>query len=745
MRFNPDTRWFSPVTQLVRLAALALAAALIWHTWQARSPRDWPTTPVWTAKDPSVEELHVRSVSQITRERLEDSLNRVAARAEWIAALPEIRDSAQDSRRNAADRAATQAILGEPDLDLITVHSANGELRGFNQTDRRGLPALRGVREAIATGFPAGFWHSPRWLDSVSNSDPGFELLLKWPIGRDSRSASGPALCCIVPIRDEASGQPIGALGAWVFFSRVEDLLPRPDRNVHFALVAAGGQLISDAPIQGSLAFPFTPPVVRDMVGLLNQANTDRGTLEWASYTGRLERVAPDLLDSQPVYVLSYANSDWLRFRDRQIWTIAILGALALSLLGLIGLSLDWSRRQHDIAVELRQAKLQAEQAAAVKGQFLCHMSHEVRTPIGAVLGYLDLLEVLVKPSSLAAKVLPILSRAKRNARQMLGLCEELLEMAGSEPLDSSQKMELVSPLTLARECVQELEPAARRKGLAISVLESGEPVGSISTDPARLMLVLRCIIGNAIKFTSVGSVQITLSRANDQLVEISISDTGPGLSPDALTHLYQPFWQGDSSMHRSHEGLGLGLARSKHHVDVMGGSLRVESQPGIGTAVTICLKAESAQTSAPAPVNHAAAVPKPAEPATAQQLNGLRILVVDDHDDNQDLMRFYLESAGATVDIASGGQAALDMLASTKSRPDMVFMDMQMPGVDGYSATEQLRRRGDRIPVVALTAHATAEDRERCLNCGCTAYLSKPATPATILAAVAQMCQQYA
>jgi CheY-like chemotaxis protein len=251
-----------------------------------------------------------------------------------------------------------------------------------------------------------------------------------------------------------------------------------------------------------------------------------------------------------------------------------------------------------------------------------------------------------------------------------------------------------------------------------------------VTSDPTRIRQILNNIVGNAIKFTQHGLVQLLISL-HDGLLVFTVSDTGPGIEPEQASKLFQPFMQADASTTRRFGGTGLGLALTKHLSEALGGTFRLErSTPGLGSVFVACVHVDVPKDQHP--TSHA-----PVKPVKKIRLDGTRVLLVDDSADNQALFTLILKSSGAFVDVANDGIDGIN-LARTNDY-DVVLMDVQMPKMDGYQATETLRSTGYTVPIVALTAHAMNEERERARKAGFSDYLSKPVSRIELLSMVSK------
>lgn len=296
------------------------------------------------------------------------------------------------------------------------------------------------------------------------------------------------------------------------------------------------------------------------------------------------------------------------------------------------------------------------------------------------------------------------------------------------------------------------MQARATGKGLSLSA-ESTSPVPiMVSTDPTRLRQILGNLVGNAIKFTEAGEVRIRVScklGAPGQSAQLCllVVDTGVGMSAAQLAMLFQPFSQGDSSMTRRFGGTGLGLVISKRLAQMLGGTIQVASEPGRGTTFRLLVDVGPVVADDLVPsLQEARQQPNEAEPlvdpARLPGPRSARVLVADDGPDNQRLLRAMLKKAGYQVQLADNGAMACELVAAAareKQPFDLVVMDMQMPVLDGYAATQQLRAAGFVVPILACTAHAMAEDRQRCLEAGCTDYTTKPIQRSELLRKIAR------
>jgi PAS domain S-box-containing protein len=367
----------------------------------------------------------------------------------------------------------------------------------------------------------------------------------------------------------------------------------------------------------------------------------------------------------------------------------------------------------------LAVAKAAAETANAAKSQFLANMSHELRTPMNAILGMIE----VALPNALNPLVQDCLKTAKDSADLLLTLLNDFLDSAKIDagkleleavPFDLRQLLETVKNTLSFR---------AHEKGLGFSCNLPDDAPETVVGDRHRLQQVLVNLAGNAIKFTDCGEVEIVLrssSQDKEAHLEFSVRDTGIGISPSNLEHLFQPFSQADASMSRRFGGSGLGLSLSKNLIEMMNGRIWVESRLGEGSTFHFTVQLPIAKKDPAATRSIDALLPPAPKP--------LRILLAEDNRANQKLATYILNQRGHTVEIADNGRQALELFR--KNQYDALLMDIQMPEMDGLEATKSIRldEAGKRwVPIIAMTAHAMNEDRDRCVKAGMDAYLSKP------------------
>jgi CheY-like chemotaxis protein len=358
-------------------------------------------------------------------------------------------------------------------------------------------------------------------------------------------------------------------------------------------------------------------------------------------------------------------------------------------------------------------------------------MSHEIRTPMNGIIGMLR----IVRDTPLTPAQRDQIETAATSADTLLDLLNDILDFSKIEAGRLELEQISFSPAAVAKSVTDILRPKATAKGLALTLTgDSGIPPTLIG-DPTRIRQVLFNLVGNAIKFTPQGGVAVTVttdpaaSTPTHTVLTIAVSDTGIGIAPEALGRIFRPFTQADSSMSRRFGGTGLGLAISQKLVEAMAGTLTARSGPGAGSVFEFTLRL-------PHPAPGASDRPGPGADFVLPRLRG-RVLVVEDDRVNQRVIAHFLKKMGLELGLAEDGQSAIDH--ALQERWDAVLMDCQLPGIEGLEATRQIRARqpGRALPIIALTANASTQDRTDCLAAGMDDFLTKPVRVELLAAAL--------
>ncbi len=396
-----------------------------------------------------------------------------------------------------------------------------------------------------------------------------------------------------------------------------------------------------------------------------------------------------------------------------------------------------WVAVQRDVThrkileLSLKAAKDEAERANLAKSAFLANMSHEIRTPLTAILGYS---EMLLDPEIARDQHHDSVNAIQRNGTHLLEIVGNVLDLSRIEAGKFHIELMECSPERLVEEVVASQSLVAREKGISLT-FEADESVPEYClSDKSTVRQILKNLVSNALKFTPPnGHVEIRVRGESKDVatgiiqVVYEVIDDGIGIEESQIERLFEPFEQADNTTSRKYGGTGLGLNICRLLADLLGGTISAKSVPGQGSRfeVRVPCRVTAEREGDPESIDgRPAKSPLESAPSAWPQFRG-RILVVDDSPDNRKIISFFLKPTGLQVDVAENGRDAI--AKSLAHEYVAILMDMQMPEVDGYSATAELRRLGFVQPIVALTANALSEDRDRCLAAGCTDYLAKP------------------
>jgi PAS domain S-box-containing protein len=465
--------------------------------------------------------------------------------------------------------------------------------------------------------------------------------------------------------------------------------------------------------------------------GALVGLDADRiGGMSVSDFPWQIERELPwavALRDQKVVTDKSLRISDF----ENELRTFSVSAAPVLGHGGSsrgVMVTFDDITELEDHKRELIKARNAADAANEAKSSFLARMSHEIRTPMNAIIGYTD---VLRQGEVDANEQIRYLTTIQSNGDHLLELINDILDLSKIEAGQMTIERRNVQFIELCNQTIATLKGKADKKNLNLSFEIEGLVPDVIETDETRLRQILINTIGNAIKFTAEGGVKLIarmIKQGERPLMELDIADTGIGMPESSLKNIFQPFTQADISVTREFGGTGLGLAICKQLSESLGGGIRVRSEAGKGTVFTVSIDPGVPMRDAnwitqasldDGPVS-ATEVPK-----TNRRINGGHVLVVDDTKSNRDLARLMLDKIGMTSDEAENGKEALERLASRTY--DIVLMDVNMPVMDGLTATRYIREAGLKTPIVAVTAMAMDSERAKCLNIGCDSFLIKP------------------
>lgn len=378
---------------------------------------------------------------------------------------------------------------------------------------------------------------------------------------------------------------------------------------------------------------------------------------------------------------------------------------------------------------ELERAKNAAEAASIAKSNFLANISHEIRTPLGAVIGFANMLQ---DPFLTPAERQQYQDILNRNGKELQRMVKNLLDISKVEAGGVELDIAPFKPRDLLKDVVETLKPRAEAKGLTLWCnADEGVPE-QVNSDALRIRQILINLVENAIKFTEHGGVALTMRVPlvdKPEQLRIEVEDTGIGMTEEQKEALFQPFSQVDDSLTRKFGGAGLGLYLARKLARKLGGEIVVqETEPSMGSTFLLTFTNQIVAE----PVVETPEIAEPVVAEAEKPLEGIRILAVEDVKDNQLLIQGLLTKRGATVEVADNGVEGVQK--ATHADFNVVLMDIQMPVLDGYRAVKKLRRLGFKKPIVALTAHALVEDREKCLASGFDDYITKPINPSDLV-----------
>jgi PAS domain S-box-containing protein len=397
----------------------------------------------------------------------------------------------------------------------------------------------------------------------------------------------------------------------------------------------------------------------------------------------------------------------------------------------------DANRQKDELLASERHARGEVERAGRMKDEFLANLSHELRTPLNAILGWAQILGNKPTQQDLSQGIEII----ERNARSQVQIIEDLLDMSRIISGKIRLEVQRFDLATVVRAAVETVKPAAEAKGVRLhTVLDA--LASPVSGDPNRLQQVFWNLLTNAIKFTPKGGrVQVLLERVNSHL-EVSVIDSGEGIAPEFLPYVFDRFRQADAGKTRRHSGLGLGLAIVKQLVELHGGTVRAKSGgAGQGSTfiVSLPLTVVHPEFDPEGERRHPTVGKVPLIIDTCVEIEGVKVLIVDDEPDARMLVKRVLEDCQAVVSTASSAAEATELLK--QSPPDIIISDIGMPGEDGYAFIKRVRGlspdQGGLVPAIALTAYARAEDRMAAMLAGFEQYLVKPVEPAELITLV--------
>ncbi|MFA7280892.1 MAG: ATP-binding protein [Sterolibacterium sp.] len=396
-------------------------------------------------------------------------------------------------------------------------------------------------------------------------------------------------------------------------------------------------------------------------------------------------------------------------------------------ILGVLGVARDITK-VHDLLDALEKARAEAWQSSEAKTAFLANMSHEIRTPLNAVLGFA---RIGIHENE-GRKTIRTFQHLLESGSHLLDVINDIIDFSKIEAGKMTIEIQSFCLVRVVERVFDMLADRAQAKGIALvsNLADTDNLPDFVIGDPLRLRQVLINLIANAIKFTDIGEVRLSINR-NGDMTQFQVADTGPGIDAETLSRLFQPFEQADNSITRKHGGSGLGLAISRNMAALMGGDISVESTINQGSKFTLSL---------PLPEGSPVAEEPNRAPSAGPALTGLRILAAEDVYTNRIILQDLITRLGASITFTFDGQQAVDAVKNAPAGTfDIVLMDIQMPLMDGYEATRLIHSMQPELPVVGLTAHAMNEERDRCLAAGMVAHVAKPIQEEILISAILQ------
>jgi len=413
--------------------------------------------------------------------------------------------------------------------------------------------------------------------------------------------------------------------------------------------------------------------------------------------------------------------------------------------------------RAGQLFCEQKTLRQEAETANQSKSAFLANMSHEIRTPMTAILGYTEILELESSSNPLPEVFLDSLDIIKRNGEHLMELINDILDLSKIEANKIEMESISCSPKKIVEEVIELVQERAEAKGLKLEASYQYPLPEEIKSDPTRIRQILINLIGNAIKFTEVGTIRLETrlreTPGQGPQIQFTVIDEGIGMTGSQMLNLFRPFTQADSSTTRKYGGTGLGLTICKRLTEILGGDITVSSELNQGsrfsaTVQTGCLKGVQLMDKPSNQILQEVQELKQRRlecPTSDEKiLSGKKILLAEDGPDNQRLIAFMLKKAGAEVVLAENGEVAyLAALESMESGHlfDVILMDIQMPVLDGYEATRKLRGDGYLGHIISLTANAMEGDRKKCIEAGCNSHITKPVNRENLIQLIAETC----
>ncbi len=666
------------------------------------------------------------------REDILRAVTPAMARTQRLAVDEAVRMALKSDDRALQTAVLNTAITSATEIDAVALFDSSGRIAAINTVYASGEPISEHRLERILTID----FDEREVIQRCVRNDSAAEVLefqTTCDITPALFDSTGLSVAYSTPVVDPTTGLRLGVVSARLRFERLTELVASrriAGESGSAMFVTDDGGYFSEAINAGREAPPIPS---EDLAGLVQRGSQGESVSHWRDkYVALFPMLEFETLEGGGIHVLLMAPESWIahehRFAQLQRGgSVGIVGALLL-ILAATGRSLARSAQARR---ELEIAKDAAEAANRAKSEFLANLSHEVRTPMTAILGYAEVLQHGGQSDDERRDAVRVI---RGNGEHLLQIINDILDLSKIEAGRMTTERASFSLCQVVSEVAAALRVRAAERGLRLEVTYIYPVPEEIESDALRVKQILMNLVGNAVKFTDGGFIHVRVrsekARGDMPMVAVEIVDAGPGMTQEQVSRLFRPFVQGDGSTTRRYGGTGLGLTISQRLARQLGGDISVMSSPGLGSTFTVTLATGNLTGVRMIEGASEAVVPAAAKPDTKVPRLCGRILLAEDGPDNQRLLSLILGRAGADVLVAENGRAALEMIDAAEAalRPfDLVLMDMQMPVMDGYEATRALRARGVATPIIALTAHAMSGDRRLCLDAGCDDYASKP------------------
>ncbi|HZW07065.1 MAG TPA: ATP-binding protein, partial [Phycisphaerales bacterium] len=625
--------------------------------------------------------------------------------------------------RRALTEVVNAAVKSSTEVDALALFDGDGKIAAINTVYADGR-AIDPERVAKIMGMSFEGRDIIQKCARNNNASEVLEFQTTCDITPAFFDSSGLSIAYSVPVFERGSGAKVGVASARLKFERLTEMVRGR------SLDGAGGtiQFVTDKggyfseEINGPSA--AEPPIPQsDLATMIHPATAEtQSVVRWRD---KLVAIFPlsefTTLEGGGIHVMLVAPQTWVT-REVAAARMATAGMIGGGGLLLLLLAAVWKvaatdRTNRVISDQLRSA---AEAANRSKSEFLANMSHEIRTPMTAILGFSEVLQTAVAEGDLAPRHAESVRTIRVNGEHLLSLINDILDLSKIEAGKMTVEAAPCSICNIVAEVAAMMRVRSSPKGLGLNVKYVFPVPSMIRSDALRIRQILINLVGNAVKFTERGTVDICVRcdgvAEGRQVLAIDVSDTGIGLTQEQAGRLFKAFSQADSTTTRRFGGTGLGLALSRRLAQMLGGDITIVSRPGTGSTFTVTLSTGDLTGVHMIEGAEEAVVAAPADDKSAPVKLSGRILLAEDGPDNQRLLGMLLTRAGAEVTIAENGRVAVEAVEASialKKPFGMILMDMQMPELDGYAATGQLRAMGLTMPIVALTAHAMSGDRE--------------------------------